>query len=509
MTTATSPKPELPDPDGLVRADARIPGGLLAKLAAHGFAADSIERIERQVPTVLGAGRMPLIEMALFGQESTGEAACLWVFAYGMPLLRDKAERGLGAEVVAALVDAGVVRSIRDPRTGEEALKCPWRFMPFGELIIVSDRPEAGSDSVMGPGPTTASLARAALPGAEASALAGTRVLDVGCGAGSLALAALRAGAASAVAIDINPRAIAVAAANAVLNRLPLECRQGDLLAPVAGERFDLVLAQPPYVVHASGTAEVTYLHGGDRGDELARRMLSGIPGILSERGLAFLQFDGPANEGDQLISHLAATANTRVDVGLLIAPGLSPAVQAMAYSSLIDGGFGPGYATGVRAYLAHCRAHGLTAFHHYLAILRRPATGWAAQIPLAPNAHPLRGQVDQLLRDLDLAAADEASLLAAKVGPPATTQVILYRPFGAPLVQRIEIDAAPMPWPPRGEVDENSAALFDLLARHQSVTAAIEEYATECGESVEAARPVVVAFARDGLRRGLLIGSG
>jgi release factor glutamine methyltransferase len=51
------------------------------------------------------------------------------------------------------------------------------------------------------------------------------------------------------VAVDINPHAVRCARINALLNGVDdrVDVREGDLFAPVAGERFDLVLFNPPY----------------------------------------------------------------------------------------------------------------------------------------------------------------------------------------------------------------------------------------------------------------------
>ncbi|MER5753863.1 HemK2/MTQ2 family protein methyltransferase [Streptomyces sp. NPDC002088] len=72
-------------------------------------------------------------------------------------------------------------------------------------------------------------------------------VLDVGTGTGAVAMAAARLGA-RVTAVDISWRAALNAKVNAVLARLPLRVRRGDLLAPVSEQSFDLILANPPYV---------------------------------------------------------------------------------------------------------------------------------------------------------------------------------------------------------------------------------------------------------------------
>lgn len=76
----------------------------------------------------------------------------------------------------------------------------------------------------------------------------GARVLDLCAGTGVVGLAAARAGA-HVTAVDISRRAVAAAKANAALHRLPLRVLRGDLLEPVRGERFDMVLVNPPYVI--------------------------------------------------------------------------------------------------------------------------------------------------------------------------------------------------------------------------------------------------------------------
>lgn len=77
-------------------------------------------------------------------------------------------------------------------------------------------------------------------------------VLDLGTGSGVCALFAARH-ARRVVAVDINPEAVRCATVNALMNRLDtrITARQGDLFVPVAGERFDLVLFNPPFIVGA------------------------------------------------------------------------------------------------------------------------------------------------------------------------------------------------------------------------------------------------------------------
>lgn len=73
-------------------------------------------------------------------------------------------------------------------------------------------------------------------------------VLDVFTGSGVLAVAAALEGAKSVTAVDVARRAALNARLNARLNRARVRVLRGDLFAPVVGERFDLILANPPYL---------------------------------------------------------------------------------------------------------------------------------------------------------------------------------------------------------------------------------------------------------------------
>ncbi len=78
------------------------------------------------------------------------------------------------------------------------------------------------------------------------------RVLDLGTGSGAIALAiAQQRPRAQVLAVDASADALEVAAGNARRLGLPVDLRHGDWFAPVAGERFDLVASNPPYIAEA------------------------------------------------------------------------------------------------------------------------------------------------------------------------------------------------------------------------------------------------------------------
>lgn len=76
----------------------------------------------------------------------------------------------------------------------------------------------------------------------------GARVLDLCSGSGALAIRAALGGQRVVTAVDVSRLAVWTIKLNAALNRVPVRVLRGDLFAAVAGERFDAIVANPPYV---------------------------------------------------------------------------------------------------------------------------------------------------------------------------------------------------------------------------------------------------------------------
>jgi SAM-dependent methyltransferase len=122
------------------------------------------------------------------------------------------------------------------------------------------------------------------------------RVLDLGTGAGIQALLAA-SHADTVVATDRNPRAVSYTRLAAALNGVEIDARAGDLLEPVAGEVFDLVVSNPPFVI--SPGRRYTYRDAGYDGDEVCRRLVQELPTVLAPGGHAVLLVNWLHLEGE------------------------------------------------------------------------------------------------------------------------------------------------------------------------------------------------------------------
>ncbi len=149
----------------------------------------------------------------------------------------------------------------------------------------------------------------------------GQRALDLCCGTGAIAVS-LEKGCPQAyvAAGDISPDAVALTRENAELNGIALDVRLGDLFSPFAGERFDLICCNPPYIPAADLPGlqpEVRFepalaLDGGPDGLALYRRVIAQAPALLTPGGWLLLE----AGDGQtDAISQLAQVEFTKPTV--------------------------------------------------------------------------------------------------------------------------------------------------------------------------------------------------
>lgn len=129
------------------------------------------------------------------------------------------------------------------------------------------------------------------------------RVLDVGTGSGAIALSLARERPrARIVATDISPEALQVARANADELQVGESVRflEGSLFEPVRGERFELIVSNPPYLARSDAEAlppELAHepeaaLFAGDDGYAVLRPFAAGVAEMLEPGGWVAVEVD-------------------------------------------------------------------------------------------------------------------------------------------------------------------------------------------------------------------------
>ena len=224
------------------------------------------------------------------------------IFGWSRPFSMDL----LPPQVAGWLRESGLVEKLDDENG---LLRSKVRFSTLGESLYAhSAYPTLDANAVFF-GPDTYRFV--ALIEAELSRqplASGARILDIGCGAGPGGMAAALAAKAASpqlVLADINPRALDFARANAALAGLvDVTFQQSDLFSSLPG-RFDLIVANPPYLVDAG---ERAYRHGGGvLGSELSLRIVrEGLP-RLAPGGRLVLYTGAPIVEGGDPFKNAAS----------------------------------------------------------------------------------------------------------------------------------------------------------------------------------------------------------
>ncbi len=351
-----------------------------------------------------------------------------------LPLLGSAGAQALGLVRVAGADPGDAVRPLVE--------LLPWEVGDGRDRWIASDLGETAlgaavpTDHVLGLGAASTTLANLT-PRTPVG-----RALDVGTGCGVQALLAAGHGGA-VVATDTSERALAFAALNADLAGTSLDLRRGDLFEPVAGETFDLVVSNPPFVI-TPRRADVpgwTYRDGGRTGDDVVREMVLGAGRALAPGGTAVMLGDWEHHGGEGWVARVerwverSAAARTAAGLGPLDAwvvqrEVLDPAQYAATW--VRDGGALPGAATDalVGAWLDDLEGRGVEAVGFGYVVLhaaptqRRP---WRrAEEVTAPLGDAVGAHVAAVIDAQEaLAGLDDAALatLALVTAPDVTEQ--------------------------------------------------------------------------------------
>ncbi len=392
---------------------------------------------EQVVPARLAARR-----------HDTPVALLTRLFSLGDTLTRVQAERALPTLTVDGAQRCGLV-AVNGPGADADVAAAVdlrpyafadadgdhtwWVVSDLGEII--TDR-QLRDDHVLGIGGASATLASA-----TARATVG-RVLDLGTGCGIQALhASLHADV--VVATDISRRALAFADFNRRLSQPPAtwEFRHGSLLEPVAGELFDLVVSNPPFVITPPGTPSFEYRDGGVGGDRIVSTLVRDVGTVLAPGGVAQMLGNWEVRAGEDWRSRIEGwldDAAVPLDAWIIQRDLLDAAEYAETW--LRDAGVVPerdraAFDAAYEAYLKDFAARGVEAVGFGIVTLRRPVDGTVTMRRLeeleGAIVQPLGPHVAQVLEAHDwlVVRSDEEVLGERWVVAPDVTRETYGRP--------------------------------------------------------------------------------
>jgi methylase of polypeptide subunit release factors len=268
-------------------------------------------------------------------------------------------------------------------------------------------------DHVLGISSASTSLAQLTVREPFATALD----LGTGCGVQALHLAGH---VDRVVATDVNRRALALTRLNAALNEVHVEVREGSLLEPVAGELFDLVVTNPPFVVSPATEAPLVYRDSGLPGDEVVRRVVTQAPHHLTPGGWCQVLANWVHRRGEPWQDRVAGwVEGSGCDAWVVQREAADPAEYVELW--LKDAGVHgrPDYARRYDAWLAWFEEQGVEAVGFGWLHLRRVDRAPVVRLEEWPFEveQPLGREVADRARRTDLlAATDDETLLATRL---------------------------------------------------------------------------------------------
>lgn len=475
MSTPAPDRPTIPTPDPALVA------ALRADLGLAGFTVPGVEDLlgpvasaalhrEEPTPALLATGGIggPVLR--------DPRAALVRAFVLGVPVAADALAAALPTLGVAGAHRLGLVEAAGadgiDPVRARVDLR-PYEAVDGAGTVdwwIASDLGELATggalrtDHVLGVGGASTTLAQVTVREPRG------RTLDLGTGCGIQALHATRHSG-SVVATDISARALTFARFNAALAGLPdgtPDLRLGSMLEPVAGELFDLVVSNPPFVITPRSTAAADvpryeYRDGGRTGDAIVSELITSVGDVLAPGGVAQLLGNWEVRRGERWDERISTWLDASGLDGWVVQRELQDPAQ-YAETWIRDGGTTPdrdpvAWRERYAAWLADFASRDVEAIGFGIVVLRRPADPRAAG-PTAAHAPAA----------MHMPAATHASTASAASHAPVTAPgpVAPYR------LRRLE-EVTGTVRQPLGPVIGASLAAHDWVARRDDAALAAE----------------------------------
>lgn len=431
-------------------------------LLRHGYTLDRvIHLVGEDAFLALGRGRTAPIRRALAACAPDALTDLIRLFLLGEDLPVERARGALPLEAAAGL---GLLALPDDILARPMVLVQPYPTGD-GDGFVVSDFPA-------GRGPTPLRLPDGHVIGVGAASVtlatltarrAVARTLDLGAGCGIQALLAADHSAA-VTATDISDRALKFAALTASLSGVAFDIRRGPLFEPVTGEQFDLIVANPPFVM--SPQPRYVYREASQRGDDLSRDVVAGAAAMLAPGGLAVMLCNWLHVAGQPWQERLASWAPADCQMWVAQRELLTPAQYAELWLQDSAEAEGPEYEQRYAQWLDYFEQLHAAAIGFGWVVLRRSGTAWfvaedVAEAERLPTGEEVLAQLD------DYAAMHQSAAIDILRSTPSWAEgVELHRSWlpADPLSQEVYASRS---WRPAERIDP---VLLDLLVGHGSL---------------------------------------
>ncbi|RYD23295.1 MAG: hypothetical protein EOP88_04750 [Verrucomicrobiaceae bacterium] len=411
---------------------------------------------------------------ALLGHAPEGSPVhtLIRLFTLGESIDGDRALIVLG-ESVHGLLEIGFLEA------GGGSIRSRFQIIPMTEGWVACDflrREEQGTaDFVMGIGPSSVTLASLTPPSEG-------RALELASGIGWLSGRLAKSGL-SVVASDLNGRALELGRFSARLCGIEgIDFRLGNGFATVAGEQFDLIVANPPYVQSPGGSM---VFKEAEEGDSICARLLREVPAHLAPGGIAVILINwGHADDDDWAETPLSWVSPEGTRRWLFQTDCSSPADYAWRWISN-DPRF-PDEQNArdeMQRWFAHYEAGGIGRISGGFMVVQKcePGGEWTREESRAADKIATTGGADVLrvLRNQTWLAA-EPDLLASRYTVPDGIRAEACMSLGADGWNRETIRlTSPARLSYDGQVDENVLRLLEIVRAGKAPAALVDEIRT------------------------------
>ena len=379
--------------------------------------------------------------------------------------------------------------------------------VPVGELLVASDAfVLLGTEKAPGFVLPASTHAGQFLANLTMRTKAG-RTLDLGTGCG---LHALLAAAHSdvVVATDISRRALQYCEFNARLNGIDnIRCVEGSLFEPVADQRFDLIVSNPPFVPGPGGAFE--YRDAAMELDEFCAELTRQAPEHLNDGGHLQMLCEWVEVDGEPWRERIAGwVRDSGCDTWLLRSRPLGAAAYAAQRSGDVRGRAVP--ATNPADWIRYFDERNVTAVHPGMLVLRRrPVPNWFA-------IRELPGDVTKPAGDAVARALAAADFVSERVDDAALGDAVVRLNNDIRLEQHFDRDNNE--WRPlralltlddglaqQMEVDAPVLALLQQFDGRGTIAATLQRFADAAGADAKALTEQALPLVRTLIERGYL----